>query len=196
MATNNAINSPQPFGVGIGGTGLANPTAHGILIGQGSSPLNPIVLSAGHLLIGTTSGDPSAAALTAGTGISITSSSGSVTITATGSAVGWTTVTGATQAMTTNNAYIANDTGAVVVFTLPTTSAVGDLLIVVGKATGMGWQITYTTGQNIQLGNVASTATTGNIASSAATDCITLRCIVANTTWQATDAWSSGISYV
>jgi len=63
-----------------GGSGLVSPTAHGILVGEGSSPFNPIVLGAGQLLIGTTSGDPVAATLTQGTALTITSATGAITI--------------------------------------------------------------------------------------------------------------------
>ena len=63
---------------------LSGLTAHGVLVGEGASPLVSIVLGAGQLLIGTTSGDPTAAALTQGQNIGITSASGSITIGFTG----------------------------------------------------------------------------------------------------------------
>ena len=63
-----------------GGSGLVSPTAHGILVSEGSSPFNPIVLGAGQLLIGTTAGDPVAATLTQGTALTITSTTGAITI--------------------------------------------------------------------------------------------------------------------
>ena len=67
-----------------GGSGVSSPTAHGILISEGSANFNPIVLTAGQILIGTTALDPAAATLTPGSNISITSASGSITIAATG----------------------------------------------------------------------------------------------------------------
>ena len=63
---------------------LSGLTAHGVLIGEGASPLVSIVLGAGQLLIGTTSGDPSASTLTQGQNIGITSASGAITIGFTG----------------------------------------------------------------------------------------------------------------
>ena len=63
-----------------GGSGIASPTAHGILVSEGSSAFNPIVLGAGQLLIGTTAGDPVAATLTQGTALTITSATGAITI--------------------------------------------------------------------------------------------------------------------
>ena len=61
-------------------------TAHGIVIAEGTSTPNYLVLTAGQIPIGTTSGDPTGATLSQGTGISITSASGSITIAATGAA--------------------------------------------------------------------------------------------------------------
>lgn len=42
----------------FGGSGVANPTAHGILIGEGSSPFNSVVLTNNQLLVGVTGSDP------------------------------------------------------------------------------------------------------------------------------------------
>lgn len=63
-----------------GGSGVASPTAHGILVSEGSSAFNPIVLGAGQLLIGTTAADPAATTLTAGNAITIGSVSGAITV--------------------------------------------------------------------------------------------------------------------
>ena len=63
-----------------GGTGVDAPTAHGIMVAQGASPMTPIVLGAGQILIGTTSGDPVAAAINSGTGILVGNATGSITV--------------------------------------------------------------------------------------------------------------------
>lgn len=180
MTTNNSINAPLPLSATQGGLGLANPTAHGILVAEGSAAVNPIVLGAGQLLIGTTASDPSAATLTAGTGISISSVSGAVTITATGSGEPWTTVSGTSQALAINNGYYANNVG-LVTLTLPTTAAVGDLIMVGGQGAG-GWKIAQNASQTIQFGNQVTTpGTGGSLASTLQYDNVTLRCMVANT---------------
>ena len=83
-----------------GGSGVASPTAHGILISEGASAFTPIVLTAGQILIGTTASDPVAATLTAGTGVTITSVSGSITINATGSGGTVTSVSGTANRIT------------------------------------------------------------------------------------------------
>jgi hypothetical protein len=63
---------------------LSGLSAHGVLVGEGASPLTSIVLGAGQVLIGTTSGDPSAAAIGSGQNILVANSSGAITISFTG----------------------------------------------------------------------------------------------------------------
>jgi hypothetical protein len=189
MATNNATNSSFPLSATLGGLGLASPTAHGILVGEGSSAVTPIVLAAGQVLIGTTSGDPSAATLTQGSGITITSVTGSITIAATGGSAGggftWVDETSTSATLAAGTGYAA-DNAALVTFTLPATSAFGDTYKVIYKGAG-GWRISQNAGQNIQLGNVTSTTgTSGFIASSATGDCVELTCTTASTTWEVT----------
>ena len=65
----------------LGGTGLVNPTAHGVLVGEGASNVNPIVLGAGQVLIGTSLADPVAATLTGTLNrLSVASASGTITL--------------------------------------------------------------------------------------------------------------------
>jgi hypothetical protein len=45
MATNNVVNAPFPLSATQGGLGVASPTAHGVLIGEGASAVTPIVLT-------------------------------------------------------------------------------------------------------------------------------------------------------
>ena len=99
----------------------------------------------------------------------------------------WTIVTGTTQAMTTNNGYIANN-ASLVTFTLPTTSAVGDIVSVAGYGLG-GWQINQNALQNIIISpTITITGTAGSIASTNRYDGVRLTCVVANKTWQAVTA--------
>jgi hypothetical protein len=136
----------------------------------------------GQVLIGSTGGTPTPATLTAGPGISIANAAGSITVSGTGSGIGWTEVTGATQAMSADNGYVASNAG-LVTLTLPTTAAFGTVINVVGKGAG-GWKIAQNAGQNIQLGFTSSTVgATGYIASTNQYDSIELLCTTANTTW-------------
>jgi hypothetical protein len=94
----------------------------------------------------------------------------------------FTTVTGTTQAAAVNNAYQANN-AAQVVFTLPGTAAVGNVVVVSGLGAG-GWRINAPAGDTIRVGATVS-ASGGYIASNNQYDSVTLMCIVANADWVA-----------
>lgn len=64
----------------FGGTGVSAPTAHGIMIAQGASPMTPIVLTDGQILIGSTGADPVAAAINSGTSVLVANAAGSITV--------------------------------------------------------------------------------------------------------------------
>ena len=63
-----------------GGLGVNSPTAHGVLVAEGAAAVNPIVLTNGQVLIGSTGVDPVAAVPTAGNGVQITPGAGSLLI--------------------------------------------------------------------------------------------------------------------
>jgi hypothetical protein len=135
----------------------------------------------GQLLIGNGTGY-TLANLTAGAGVSISNGSGSITIAGTGSGIGWTEVTGTTQAATPDNGYVSNNVSLVSV-TLPVTAAFGTALTIVGKGAG-GWSILQNSGQNVQVGSVSSAAGVGgSVSSTNRYDAIDLICTQANTTW-------------
>lgn len=167
-----------------GGTGVSNPTAHTLPVGEGSSNftfLGP--LTNGQLLIGSTGADPVAAALTAGTNISVTNGAGSISIASTGHAsVTWTNVTGTSATMTSNKGYIANNAG-LVTLTLPATSVIGDELLIVGTGAG-GWTIAQAAGQSINASLGSTTVGVGgSLSSTNRYDSVNLVCTAANTTW-------------
>lgn len=173
-----AINAP--VSVSNGGTGLTSITAHGIMVGEGTSNVNPITLTNGQLLIGNSSSDPVAANISAGTGISITNGTGSITIASVGSGLSWVDQTTTTVTMAINTGYVA-DNAALVTLTLPTTAALGSVMRIVGKGAG-GWTISQNSGQSIQFGSVSTTGGAGGSLSSTNTgDSIELVCITANT---------------
>ncbi len=186
MATNNAINAPFPFAPVEGGTGVASPTAHGIMVAEGASAMTPIVLAAGQVLIGTTASDPSAASLTPGTGIAITSVTGSITIASTGvGSLVWNDVSGTTQAAAVNSGYIISNAGQTTV-TLPATAAEGSVFAVQGKGAA-GWILQANTGQTIHFGSSATTSA-GSLTSTNLWDSVSIVCVTANTTFAVTTA--------
>ena len=179
--TNNVTNGPYPLSATQGGLGVASPTAHGVLVAEGASAATPIVLGAGQVLIGTTASDPSAATLSNGTNISITSASGSITINATGFAgFAYNDVSGTTQAATVNNGYIISNSGQTTV-TLPATAAEGSVIAVQGKGAA-GWILQMNTGQTCHFGNAATTSA-GSLTSTNLWDAVEIVCVTANVTF-------------
>lgn len=168
--------------VANGGTSATSLTAHGILLGQGTSAVTSLVLSAGRIPIGTTAGDPSNALLTAGSGISITPASGSITISTTGASP-WVDQTTSSVTMAVNTGYTTDAGASLVTYTLPATSAIGDWVEINGKSAGM-WTIAQTAGQIIRfLSKSTTTGVTGSLSAITQFDCIRLRCVTANTAW-------------
>jgi hypothetical protein len=101
------------------------------------------------------------------------------------SAFPFTEVTSISQAMAINNGYILNNV-ALVVATLPSVSAVGDLIWIIGKGSG-GWQIAQNAGQTIHFGNQdTTTGVGGHLDSTNQYDAIQLLCTAANTDWTCT----------
>jgi hypothetical protein len=138
----------------------------------------------GQIPIGTTStGLLTLGTLTAGTNISVSNTAGAITISATGLAgIGWTNVTGTTQAMTADNGYVA-DSGSLCTMTLPTTAAFGTIIYVQGLGAG-GWSVAQNAGQQIIMGTAVTTSGAGgSLSSTNQYDAVALLCVTANTTW-------------
>lgn len=92
-------------------------------------------------------------------------------------------VTGTSQAMAVNKAYVANN-AAEVTLTLPAAASFGDMIIIVGKGAG-GWKVAQNASQTIYFGKVATTTgITGEITSDHQRDTMALMCVTANNDWQ------------
>lgn len=136
----------------------------------------------GQLIIGSTGATPTAATLTAGTGITISNAAGSITISGAGSGYSWTEVTGTSQSMAVNNGYIANNV-ALVTLTLPASAALGDTVILQGKGAGL-FKIAQNSGQTIRFGNVSTTTGVGgSLTAISQYNSVELLCITATTDW-------------
>jgi len=185
MATGNAINANSTGLVKYDGAGTfsgVTVTNHSVLVGAASNGITSIALTNGQVLIGSTGADPVAATITAGTGITTSTGAGSFTINAAGGGITWAVTTvDATAAV--NNGYIANKAG-LLTMTLPTTSAVGDIIAITGINNATGWKIAQNANQQIFFGNASTTVGVGGSLASAATrDTVTMVCVVANLTW-------------
>jgi len=168
-----------------GGTGATTLTAHGVLVGEGTSAIAATSVGTnGQVLLGATGADPAFGTLTSSTGVTFTTGTNSLAIDVKAGGFAVTPVSGTSQALSSQTTYIANN-ASLTTFTLPTTSAVGDVINVIGSQLNVGgWKITYTTGQVIWGPGGSSTPTSGNAATgAAAAQTCSLVCTVANTTW-------------
>jgi len=82
-----------------------------------------------------------------------------------------------------NTGVIANKSGTLTM-TLPTTSAVGDVISITGINTALGWKIAQNANQQIFFGVTQTlSGVLGSISSTAIRDSLTLICVTANTNW-------------
>lgn len=191
MATNNSINLNASGVVTYDGAGTftaSTLTQNSVLVGGASNAIASQALTDGQLLIGSTSAAPVAAQLTSGTGIQITSTSGSITINSTGGGFTWTAVTGSTQTIVAHNGYAIQSTG-LCTLTLPSASAVGDTFQIAGAAAGSSWKIAQNSANQIFFGSASSTSGSGGyLQSTNAWDQVTLTCVTANSNWVVTSS--------
>lgn len=156
----------------------------------------PALTTNGQLLIGSTGVNPVAATLTAGTNIAITNGAGSITVAASGAgSFTWSVIASTTQTIVPFNGYFAN-TGTLLTFTLPTTSAVGDSFRIAGLGSG-GWKIAQNAGQFIHMGSsITTSGVGGSLASTNQFDAINLVCFSANAGWIVVDGPQGNITVV
>lgn len=177
-------------------TGLASANSAMLSTGATGIPAWSASLTNGQIMIGATGGAVLPGTITAGPGISVAVGANSITISGTGSGIGWNEIVASPQAMTADTGYVAN-TGGLLTFTLPVTAAFGTAIDLIGKGAG-GWLIAQNAGQNIQVGNVSSTVGVGgSVASTNQYDSISLICTTADTTWTVLGGpQSSGLTIV
>lgn len=149
MATNNVTNE-------------GTKTAHGIYIAQGTSTPVYTTLTNGQLLIGNTGNDPTAASITAGTGITVTPGAGTITIASSAGTSGLTLIATATASNSATIDFAGNlsatyDNYMVEIEDLVAVSAGPSILMLVG--TGGGPTYSTTTYAGGSFGNNSSSAT-------------------------------------
>ena len=180
-----------------GGSGIVNPLANAVLIGEGSGSFNSVLLNTGQVLGGSTGFDPLPTVFTSDGSISIGATPGSISLIATGfTAYTWTPIV-ANTVMASFNGYFVNG-AASLNLTLPALSNVGDTIYIVGGGAAYnGWAVIQGAGQNILIGSAASTVGVGGLISSTDPgDSIYLVCSIANTQWIAPVAPQGNITVV
>ena len=185
MVTNNAIDLRDSGLTKYNGAGTFSAettTIHCPLVGaalNGITSAGP--LTNGQLMIGNSGNDPSLAGLTPGPGIGISSGAGSITISAWGGGLSWTTK-GASTPLVVNNAFISN-AGAAISYSLPAASAVGDV-VALTLSGSTSWAITQGAGQQIRFGSLETTSGAGgSLTSTGQGDTVHMVCSVASTYW-------------
>ncbi len=179
------------------GTGLltASPVSSVLVANNAGLPAWSASMTDGQVIIGATGGNPTAASLTAGSGISIVNGAATITISAVGASA-WVDQTTPTVTMTTNTGYTADAGASLITFTLPTTSVIGDFVEINGKGAGL-WTIAQAAGQQINVSPSATTlGVTGSLSSVAAFDNVRLRCTTDNTIWTVVSMQSNGLTIV
>ena len=176
----------QSYTSNLSSTGLTDSsrTAKAVAVYGAGGALSEVgPLTNGQLIIGSTGLAPAAAALIPGPGIAITNGAGTITVGAWGGGLSWTTK-GASTPLVNNNAFICTAGGALS-FSLPTTSAVGDIISIVLDGS-TSWTITQSANQQIRVGALQTTlGAGGSLASTAQGDSVTLVCKTANLLWTA-----------
>ncbi len=157
-----------PVTVPLGGTGISSTVAYSLLCG------------------GTTSTSVLQSVASVGTAGQVLTSAGAGALPTWGA--GGETIVNATASMgmTAGAVYMINS-ASLVTLTLPAVTAQGDIFTVVGNATTAGlWRVNQNAGQTINIGTTATTTGTGgNVRAGQLSDCITIRCVVANTNFSA-----------
>lgn len=114
--------------------------------------------------------------------VTIDSTTGELGVATVPASFTWSVIT-ADQSAAVNNGYICNK-GSLLTLTLPTTSAVGNIIEVTGMNTALGWKIAQNANQVIHFGNSnTTTGASGSLASTLTYDSIRIVCNVANLEW-------------
>jgi hypothetical protein len=164
--------------------GLATVNSANLVTSSTGVPTWIGAMTNGQLPIGSTGATPVAAAISAGTNISVTNGAGTITIAATGVAgFTWVDQNSSSVTMAVNTGYVIDNGASLVTATLPSTAALGSIFKIAGSSSG-GWKIGQAASQNIKFGNqTTTTGTGGSLASSLQYDSVELVCVVANTTF-------------
>jgi len=151
-----------------GGTGQSTFTKGDIFVATGASTLVKLAVGSNDQVLTADSGE----------------ASGTKWGTAPASLLPWTEVGGTSQTMAVNNGYITIN-ASLTTLTLPTTAAVGDVLRIVMRGTGIA-KIAQGASQQIRYaGQFTTPGATGHLDSIIVDDAIELVCTIVNNDWNA-----------
>lgn len=159
-------------------TGLATANRGVLTTGATGVPVVTALATDGQLIIGSTAGVPSASTLTAGTGVSITNGSNSITIAVTSGGFTWSDASGAFSPLAENGYFITGTATG----TLPAAPANGDTIKFFVDHASQVLTIQATVGKIIRFGSTVSAAA-GTAVSTAQGDSVELVYRSTNTCW-------------
>lgn len=170
--------------VNYGGTGAVTFAIHGVALSgaTGTTALTAATLTDGQLIIGATSGQPLAASILGGTGVTVTPGPNTITISSSATGITWSDESTSFAALADNGYFVFGTATA----TLPATPSQGDSITFVVDAASI-LTITAVGAAIIRVGAQASVAA-GTCASTAIGDSIRLTYRTANTSWVAVSA--------
>lgn len=200
MATNNAVNTSLSGQSGTGAfSGTISPSLTTPILGVATATsVNKLTITAPATSATLTIADGKT--LTQSNTLTYTGTDGSSVDFGTGGIVSYagspgTLVTagiaGTTQSAVVNTRYIVQNAGQTTI-TLPTTFAIGDVVIIKGLGAG-GWILEAGTATTIQMGTSATSAA-GSLTSANQYDTVSVTGLVANTTWSVDFALSTGLT--
>ncbi len=168
-------------------------TAHGVLIGEGTSSIVATTAGTnGQVLLGSTGADPAFGTLTSSTGVSFTTGAASLAINVANGGFAVVDQTSSTATLAVQTMYITDNGGTLVTYTLPATATQGSVIKVIGSSLG-GWRIAQNASQQILgIGISTTTGVNGSLSSTNKSNCVELIATTggASTIW--TIASSSG----
>ena len=114
--------------------GLATANRAVLTTGATGIPVLTALATDGQLIIGSTSGVPAAATLTAGANMTITNAGNSITLASAGGGISWQAVQTTNFSATSGDGYAVNTTGGAITATLPASPSAGDIISLVDYA--------------------------------------------------------------
>jgi len=173
-------------------------TAHGVLLGEGTSSIAATAAGTnGQVFLGSTGADPAFGTLTTSTGLAFTTGAHSLALNVATGGFAVVDQTSSSATLAVQTMYVTDNGSTLVTYTLPATAPQGSVIKVVGSSAG-GWKIAQNANQKIKLGsNVSTTGTGGSVSSTNANDCVELIASVggASTTWTVA-SYSGSLTFV
>jgi hypothetical protein len=173
-------------------------TAHGVLLGEGTSSIVATTAGTnGQVLLGSTGADPAFGTITTTTGVAFTTGAGSLAIDVKNGGFAVVDQTSSSANIAIQTMYVIDNGSTLAVLTLPATAPQGSTIRVIGSSLG-GWKIAQNASQQIVgVGVNTTSGTSGSLSSASKNDCVELVASVggASTIWTIA-SYSGALTFV